>query len=92
MAAAEPQEVLGWRTGRLVYRDQPLREVVADLNQQFAQPIRVEDPALAATPISGVLVLDDQSAVIRRLALLVPIEAVRSDAGVILRRDPASSR
>ena len=92
VAAAEPQEVLGWRTGRLVYRDQPLREVVADLNQQFAQPIRVEDPALAATPISGVLVLDDQSAVIRRLALLVPIEAVRSDAGVILRRDPASSR
>lgn len=92
VAVAEPQEVLSWRTGRLVYRDQPLHEVVADLNQQFAQPIRIEDAALAATPISGVLVLDDQAAVIRRLALLVPIEAVRSDVGVILRRDPASSR
>jgi hypothetical protein len=42
--------------------------------------------------ISGVLVLDNQAAVIRRLALMVPIETVRSDAGVILRRDPASSR
>lgn len=92
VAAAEAEEVLGWRQGRLVYREQPLGEVVADLNQQFATPIRLEDPTLAATPISGVLVLDDQSAVIRRLALLVPIRAVRSDAGMILRRDVASDR
>jgi transmembrane sensor len=89
VATAEPDEVLGWRTGRLVYRGQPLSEVVADLNQQFATPIRIEDPALAATPISGVLVLDDQAAVIRRLALLVPISAVRSGPAVVLKRDPA---
>jgi len=92
VAAAEPAEVLGWRTGRLVYRQQPLSEVIDDLNQQFATPIRIEDPELAATPISGVLVLDDQAAVIRRLALLVPISAVRSGPGVVLRRDPASDR
>ncbi len=90
VAAAQAEEVLGWRTGRLVYREQPLSEVVADLNQQFATPIRIDDAALAATPISGVLILDDQDAVIRRLALLVPIRAVRSDAGVVLRRDGAS--
>lgn len=92
VAAARPEEVLGWRSGRLVYRERPLGEVIADLNQQFQTPIRVEDAALAATPISGVLVLDDQDAVIDRLALLVPLRAVRSDAGVILRRDPASDR
>jgi len=92
VAAAEPDEVLGWRSGRLVYRQQPLSEVVADLNQQFADPIRIEDPELAAAPISGVLILDDQAAVIRRLALLVPITAVRSGPGLVLRRDPASDR
>jgi len=92
VAAAEPDEVLGWRSGRLVYRQQPLSEVIADLNQQFADPIRIEDPELAAEPISGVLILDDQAAVIRRLALLVPITAVRSGAGVVLRRDTASDR
>jgi transmembrane sensor len=89
VATAEPDEVLGWRTGRLVYRGQPLSEVVADLNQQFATPIRIEDPTLAATPISGDLVLDDQAAVIRRLALLVPISAVRSGPTLVLKRDPA---
>ena len=92
VAAAEPAEVLGWRSGRMVYRGQPLAEVIADLNQQWATPIRIEDAALAATPVSGVLILDNQDAVIRRLTLLVPVRAVRSDAGVILRRDGASDR
>lgn len=92
VAAAEANEVLGWRSGRLVYREQPLSEVIADLNQQWATPIRIADAELAATPVSGVLILDNQDAVIRRLALLVPIRAVRSDAGVILRRDAASVR
>lgn len=92
VAAAEPAEVLGWRSGRLVYRQQPLGDVISDLNQQFTVPIRIEDSRLAATPISGVLILDDQAAVIRRLALLVPITAVRSGSGVVLRRDPASDR
>jgi transmembrane sensor len=92
VAAAQPEEVLGWRTGRLVYRGQPLSEVVADLNQQFSTPIRIEGATLASTPISGVLILDNQDAVIRRLALLVPISTVRSDAGVVLRREGASGR
>lgn len=85
IATAEPAEVLGWRSGRLVYREQPLAEVVADLNQQFDTPIRIEGAELARAPVSGVLILDDQDAVIRRLALLLPISAVRSDAGVVLK-------
>lgn len=92
VAAANSDEVLSWRSGRLVYRGQPLAEVVSDLNQQFETPIRIEDAELAATPISGVLVLDDQASVIRRLALLVPIRAAPSGAGVVLRRDTASDR
>jgi transmembrane sensor len=90
ISAAEPSEVFSWRTGRLIYRDQPLGEVVADLNQQFAQPISIEDPTLAATRVSGVLVLDSQAAVIRRLALLAPISALTSDRGVTLRREDAT--
>lgn len=89
VAAAQADEVLGWRSGRLVYRGQSLGDVVADLNQQFPTPIRIEDPTLAATPISGVLILDNQDAVIRRLALLVPVSAVRSGADVVLRREGA---
>lgn len=85
--AVEPSDVFAWRTGRLIYRDRPLGEVVADLNQQYARQITLEGPSLAATRFSGVLVLDDQDAVIRRLALLAPLRALPSARGVTLRRE-----
>jgi len=87
--AVEPADVYAWRTGRLIYRDQPLGDVVADLNQQYARQISLDDPALAATRFSGVLVLDDQDAVIRRLALLAPLRALPSARGVTLGRSDA---
>jgi transmembrane sensor len=90
LSAADPAQVESWRTGRLIYRDQPLGDVVADLNQQFAKPIVLEDSALAQTRVSGVLVLDDQTAVIRRLALLAPIKALPSGQAIVLRSDPAA--
>ena len=90
LSAVDPTQIAGWKAGRLIYRDAPLADVVADLNQQFAKPITLADPALGAIPVSGVLVLDDQSAVIRRLALLAPIKALPSQQGVLLRRDEAA--
>ena len=89
LTTVDPQQVESWRAGRLIYRDQPLGEVVADLNQQFEKPIALADPALAQVRVSGVLVLDDQAAVIRRLALLAPIKALPSAQGVLLRSDQA---
>jgi transmembrane sensor len=90
VSAVDPLQVSSWRNGRLIYRDQPLGDVVADLNQQFPRPILIGDPALAQTRVSGVLVLDDQAAVIRRLALLAPIKALPSADGIVLRSDPAA--
>src|SRR6185312_6909003 len=90
VSAVDPAQVLGWKSGRLIYRDQPLGDVVADLNQQFPRQILIADPALAQTKVSGVLVLDNQDAVIRRLALLAPIKALPSADGIVLRSDPAA--
>jgi transmembrane sensor len=90
LSTVDPQQVESWRTGRLVFRDEALGDLVADLNQQFATPITLADPALARTRVSGVLVLDDQAAVIRRLALLAPVKALPSGNGVLLRSDPAA--
>jgi transmembrane sensor len=90
VSAADPAQVASWKTGRLIYRDQPLSEVVADLNRQFATPIVLADPALGHARVSGVLVLDNQAAVIRRLALLAPIKALPSGQAVLLRHDPAA--
>lgn len=82
----DPQETFSWRAGRLIYRGEPLANVVADLNRQYVEQIEVSDPELAKMPVTGVIVLDDQPAVVARLSLMLPIRSVPSDRGLLLLR------
>jgi len=82
----DPAEAFSWRAGRLVYRDEPLSEVVADLNRQFPEQIEIGDPELGAIPITGVIVLDDPHSVMMRLSLMLPIRTVPSAQGLLLLR------
>jgi len=86
LTSVDPAETFSWRAGRLVYRAQPLSDVVADLNRQFVEQTTIADPELAKTPITGVIVLDNPRAVMSRLALMLPIKAVPSDKGLVLQR------
>lgn len=86
LRAVDPQETFGWRAGRLVYRAEPLANVVADLNRQFVEQIEISDPELGRTPITGVIILDDQSAVMARLSLMLPIRSIPSQRGLLLLR------
>ena len=86
LSAVDPQETFSWRSGRLVYRNQPLGEVVADLNRQFVEQTTIADPQLARLPITGVIVLDNPRAVMSRLSLMLPIRTVPSDKGLMLLR------
>ena len=84
VSTTDPADAFGWRTGHMVYRDQTLARVVADLNRQFPEQVSIADQKLAQEKVSGVLVLDNQSQVLDRLALMLPIKAVKSDQGVVL--------
>ncbi|WP_293379939.1 FecR family protein [Phenylobacterium sp.] len=86
LTAVDPQETFSWRAGRLVYRAQPLSEVVADLNRQFIEQTEIADPTLAKLPITGVIVLDNPHAVMSRLSLMLPIRTVPSGKGLMLLR------
>ena len=90
VSTVNPEDAFAWRTGRLVYRDRPLSEVVAELNRHFDQDIRLADAAAGRQRISGVLVLDNEKAVIDRLSLLTPVTAAVSDAGFVLRSNAPS--
>lgn len=86
MSLVDPQETFSWRSGRLVYRDRPLAEVVADLNRQFVEQTEIADPELGGLPITGVIVLDNPRAVMARLSLMLPIRTVGSEKGLTLLR------
>ena len=82
----DPQETFSWRAGRLVYRGEPLSNVVADLNRQFPEQIDIGDPDLGRIPITGVIVLDDPQSVMARLSLMLPIRTVTSGPRLTLLR------
>lgn len=42
-----------WRSGRLVFRDRPLSEVVASFNRVSAATLEIGDPAIAGRRVSG---------------------------------------
>lgn len=85
----DPEEVFAWRTRHVVYRDRPLGEVAADLSRYFTTPIRTRDADVGAIRFSGVLVVDSEESVVRRLQVLLPVQAERSAQAIVLRRaDP----
>ena len=85
----DPGAALAWREGRLLYIDQPLARVVADLNRQFPRPIRVADARAAKLQFTGVIVLGTQAQTLRRLTALLPLQSrVVGDEVVLSSRRP----
>jgi len=91
ISTVNPDDAFAWRSGRLVYRDRPLVEVVAELNRQFNRDIRLADATTGRQRVSGVLVLDNEKAVIERLSLLAPVSVSAADAGFVLRSNAPSN-
>lgn len=75
----------GWTQGRRAYDDRPLSEVAADLSRAFPTPVSVA-PDAANIRFSGVILLDDEDAVIARLERFLPVKATRGPQGVRLER------
>lgn len=85
------EDQVGWRSGRLIYRDQPLGRIVSDMNHYFDRPIRLEGENTASLRFSGVLIVDGQDAMVRRLTSLMPISATPTDDAIVLRGRPSAS-
>ena len=91
VSTVNPEDAFAWRTGRLIYRNQPLSVVVAELNRHFTQPVTLATPQTGRQTFSGVLILDDEKAVVERLALLARISVAPSGTGYVLRSKAASN-
>lgn len=83
----DPETAFAWQAGHLVYFGTTLGDVVADLNRYFTIPIRTEGIA-ASLKFSGILSIDSEEAVVRRLEEFLPVATERSSNAFILRRKP----
>ena len=62
-ADVDPQTAVAWTRGQLVFRGEPLREVIAKVNRYAKQRIVLTDPAAGAIQVYGVVNQGDTDAV-----------------------------
>jgi transmembrane sensor len=86
VSAVEPDSAFAWTQGQLVYRDAPLSQVAADLSRRFPRPVRAADSTTGAMRFTGVLVIDNEEAVLRRLEAYAPVKAEPVRGAIVLRR------
>lgn len=57
-----------WLTGRLVFEDRPLDQVVAELGKRWQQPIRLADPAIGACRLTATFERPSIESTLQRIA------------------------
>jgi len=84
-ASAFDRDSLGsWREGTLVFRSQPLEQVLAEVARYRSEEIRLLDPALATFPVSGVFHVRDLDRFIQTLQESLPVRVHRVHGTLIV--------
>ncbi|WP_081887619.1 FecR domain-containing protein [Verrucomicrobium sp. BvORR034] len=93
--ATEPSQIMpgvfgSWRQGRLIYRDRPLSQVVADLRRYHRREITLEDQGLADYKIRGTIQIHDLDRALEMLSRATPVKIVHASSNkiVIGRKQP----
>ncbi len=80
---ADTERLTAWRRGQLVYRETPLRQVIADLSRYGENDIRVSGAGVDAMAFTGVLNIDTPEVMVQRLADLMELTVTFDPDGTI---------
>ncbi len=78
--------LLAWLDGRLIFRDTPLINVIAELRRWHDADVRLADPALGSLPFTGVLTDASFRSSIDLVAATLGLRARRTGARVVFER------
>lgn len=83
---ADIEASLSWSRGRLVFRNTPLADVVAEVNRYSPRKLVLVDPAIGVLPVHGNFVAGDAGKVASALEAVLPLQADAGDAEIRLSR------
>lgn len=94
LLAVSTERVTSWRAGRLIFDDDPLPQVIAEVNRYAPTPIALaEDPRLRELRVSGIFRLDRTASFAAALAAYLPVEAQAEPGRMLLSwRDPEAEK
>jgi transmembrane sensor len=75
--------IAAWREGRLQYRKEPLRSVVADVTRYSARDIVIANPQIADLQITGTVFANDVDSWLKGLETALPVRVVRGPDGSV---------
>lgn len=81
---ADIERATSWRTGRLIFDDEPLSGAVAEFNRYTTTPIVIADQAAADYRISGVFRIGQTTSFLAAVEAITPVRATRDADGRII--------
>jgi transmembrane sensor len=78
-------DTVAWRERRLIFRDQPLGQIVSEFNRYRANPIRLEDSGVTERIYTGVFDADDADSLVEVLARDPALAVDRNGEGIVVR-------
>lgn len=88
VAAADVPALTSWRDGSLTFDNQPLGQIVGELNRYSVRKIRIASPQVAAMPMSGRFKTGDVGGFVDTLAAYGAAKVQRGQGGEIVLVSP----
>ncbi|WP_457585164.1 FecR family protein [Ensifer canadensis] len=86
VADVDVQSETAWRRGKLIFKDRPLRQVIADVNRYRSGTIRIVDSELNSLRVSGIFEVANPDGVLGAISTALPVRILRlTDYLVLLR-------
>ena len=79
--AVNPAELTAWRSGKLVFNNASLREVVEEVTRYRDKPLTVSDEKVASLRLTSVFKSDDTDALLKALPNILPVAVRTLDDG-----------
>jgi transmembrane sensor len=90
VSAVGTNEPGAWRSGRLLYADAPLSEVVADANRYSSHPIRLASADIATLRVTATFRTGSVPDLVSNLQQALPLKAqTEPDGTILMSRDPS---
>ncbi len=80
----DAERLTAWQQGQLVFDNDNLGTVTAELNRYFTRPVKLADAGLDQLRFSGVLQIADQNKAVRDLTLFLNLRAEENQHGIML--------
>jgi transmembrane sensor len=86
VVSANVQRAIAWESGKLVFDDEPLAEIVARVSRYSQHPVAVADARTGALRMSGVFEAGDVPTFVETVKGYLDVEIESRDGGFLLRR------